>query len=145
MSNFTAFVQLAAAVIVGMYFFTRIRTESADSRAAREESKVEAEKLNALRRIHLSEPMTEMSRPGHITDIIGQEDGIRALRSALWGAHPQHVLIYGPPGVGKTAAARVVMEEVKKSPGTRLEKMRRLSRRTRRLCAVTSADLPTRL
>ncbi len=118
MSNFTAFVQLAAAVIVGMYFFTRIRTESADSRAAREESKVEAEKLNALRRIHLSEPMTEMSRPGHITDIIGQEDGIRALRSALWGAHPQHVLIYGPPGVGKTAAARVVMEEVKKSPGT---------------------------
>ena len=29
---------------------------------------------------------------------------------------PQHVLIYGPPGVGKTAAARVVLEEAKKNP-----------------------------
>ncbi|HHW14090.1 MAG TPA: ATP-dependent protease LonB, partial [Firmicutes bacterium] len=32
------------------------------------------------------------------------------------GPNPQHVLMYGPPGVGKTAAARVVLEEAKKNP-----------------------------
>ena len=30
------------------------------------------------------------------------------------GANPQHVIIYGPPGIGKTAAARLVLEEAKK-------------------------------
>ena len=29
-------------------------------------------------------------------------------------SNPQHVLIYGPPGVGKTAAARVILEEARK-------------------------------
>ena len=28
----------------------------------------------------------------------------------------QHVIIYGPPGVGKTAAARLVLEEAKRNP-----------------------------
>ena len=34
---------------------------------------------------------------------------LKALRAALCGPNPQHVLIYGPPGVGKTAAARLVL------------------------------------
>jgi Lon-like ATP-dependent protease len=49
-------------------------------------------------------------------DIVGQVDGLRALKAALCSANPQHVIIYGPPGVGKTAAARVVLEEAKKNP-----------------------------
>ena len=48
--------------------------------------------------------------------IIGQEEGLKALRAALCGPNPQHLLIYGPPGVGKTAAARVVLEEAKQNP-----------------------------
>ena len=36
-----------------------------------------------------------------------------ALCAALCGENPQHVLIYGPPGVGKTCAARLVMEKAK--------------------------------
>ena len=40
---------------------------------------------------------------------------MRALKAALCGPNPQHVIIYGPPGVGKTAAARVVLEEAKKN------------------------------
>lgn len=51
-----------------------------------------------------------------MNDIVGQKDGLRALKAALCSANPQHVIIYGPPGVGKTAAARVVMEEAKKNP-----------------------------
>ena len=40
-----------------------------------------------------------------------QEDGLKALKAALCGKNPQHVIIYGPPGVGKTAAARTVLKE----------------------------------
>ena len=40
------------------------------------------------------------------------------LKAALCSANPQHVIIYGPPGVGKTAAARVVLEEAKKNPAS---------------------------
>ena len=47
--------------------------------------------------------------------IVGQEKGIKALKAALCGPNPQHVIIYGPPGVGKTAAARLVLEEARKS------------------------------
>lgn len=122
MNTLTAFAQLAFTVIIGMYFFTRLRSDSYNEKALKDEAKSEAEKLHAMRRIKLDLPLTEKSRPVSINDIIGQEDGVRALRSALWGANPQHVLIYGPPGVGKTAAARVVMNEIKKSPGTPFSK-----------------------
>ena len=33
----------------------------------------------------------------------------------LCGKNPQHVIIYGPPGVGKTCAARLVLEAAKES------------------------------
>lgn len=118
MEQFTAFIQLMFTLVVGMYFFTRLKDDGTSEKAMKEEYRSEAERLNEMRRIQLNEPMTELSRPTGTDEIIGQEDGIRALRSALWGANPQHVIIYGPPGVGKTAAARVVLEEVKKSPGT---------------------------
>lgn len=57
-------------------------------------------------------------RPTSFEDVIGQEDGIRSLQAILCGANPQHVLIYGPPGIGKTCAARLVLEAAKHSPGT---------------------------
>ena len=33
--------------------------------------------------------------------------------SKLSSPHPSHVILYGPPGVGKTTAARLVLEEIK--------------------------------
>ena len=62
----------------------------------------------------MTQPLTEKSRPSKFEEIIGQENGIKALKAALCGPNPQHVIIYGPPGVGKTAAARLVLEEAKK-------------------------------
>ena len=118
MGGFTAVIQLVVTVIAGMYFFTRLKIENEGERQFKSEYKAEAEQLNKMRHIHLSEPMTEMVRPTSTDEVLGQEDGIRALRAALWGKNPQHVKIYGPPGVGKTAAARVILEEVKKSPMT---------------------------
>ena len=72
------------------------------------------EKLKQMRKIKLSEPLTEKSRPESFDEIIGQEKGLKALKAALCGPNPQHVIIYGPPGVGKTAAARLVLEYAKK-------------------------------
>ena len=115
LSEITAAAQLIFTFIIGMYFFMKIRSESAGTQGCREESKVEAERLNQMRHIHLTEPLTEKARPSELNEIIGQNDGIRALQAALFGENPQHVIIYGPPGVGKTAAARVVMEAAKKS------------------------------
>ena len=71
------------------------------------------EQLRKMRAISLSEPLSEKVRPKSFQDIVGQEDGIKALKAALCGPNPQHVIIYGPPGVGKTAAARLVLEEAK--------------------------------
>lgn len=47
------------------------------------------------------------------TSFFANATSTRALRAALCGPNPQHVLIYGPPGVGKTAAARLILEEAK--------------------------------
>jgi Lon-like ATP-dependent protease len=69
-----------------------------------------------LRKISLAEPLAEKTRPQRFEEIVGQDDGLKALRAALCGQNPQHVLIYGPPGVGKTAAARLVLEEAKINP-----------------------------
>jgi Lon-like ATP-dependent protease len=79
------------------------------------ENTKELNNLNKLRQISLSKPLTEKSRPSTFQEIVGQEKGIKALKAALCGPNPQHVIIYGPPGVGKTAAARLVLEEARKS------------------------------
>lgn len=79
------------------------------------ESRKELDKLKRMRQISLTEPLSEKTRPISIQDIVGQQEGIRALQAALCGPNPQHVIIYGPPGVGKTAAARVILEEAKKN------------------------------
>lgn len=71
--------------------------------------------LQKLRSISLNEPLAEKVRPQRLDDIIGQDQGILSLEAALCGPNPQHVLIYGPPGVGKTAAARLVMNKAKEN------------------------------
>lgn len=83
--------------------------------AVERESRKEMEKLRKLREISLSEPLSERTRPSSFDEIIGQEQGLKALRAVLCGPNPQHVIIYGPPGVGKTAAARLVLEEAKRN------------------------------
>ena len=118
MAGLIAAAQLFFTVIIGMYFFTKLKSEGRDTKAAEKTNKSEAERINKMRHISLSEPLTEAARPTKMDEVIGQEDGIRALKAALCGRNPQHVIIYGPPGVGKTAAARLALEEAKKSKGT---------------------------
>lgn len=108
-------VQLFFGVIIGMYFWNQLRSQRGNRTAVDRESRKEMEKLRKLRGVSLTKPLAEKTRPTTMGDIVGQKEGLRALKAALCSANPQHVIIYGPPGVGKTAAARVVMEEAKKN------------------------------
>lgn len=115
-SNIVTFVQFVLAIIIGLYFWNLLKSQQGSRVVIERESKKEMEKLRRLRQIRLSEPLSELTRPSRFEEIIGQNDGIRALKAALCGPNPQHVIIYGPPGVGKTAAARLVLEEAKRHP-----------------------------
>ena len=53
-------------------------------------------------------------RPKAFDEVVGQERAIKSLISKLSSPYPQHIILYGPPGVGKTTAARIALEEVKK-------------------------------
>ena len=119
MVNFVlVIIQLAVTLVVGVYFYRQLKQQKKNTPAVRRESNREMDRLNRMRNIHLSEPLAEKVRPARFEDIIGQEDGIKSLKAILCGANPQHVLIYGPPGVGKTCAARLVLEAAKQSKGT---------------------------
>ena len=109
-------INLFFAIVIGLYFWNLLRQQQGSKTAVDRESRREMDKLRRLKSIALSEPLSELTRPKELQEIVGQSDGLRALRAALCGANPQHVIIYGPPGVGKTAAARVVLEEAKKNP-----------------------------
>jgi len=111
-------IQLFFGVVIGLYFWNLLRSQKTNRGAVERESRKELEKLRKLRSISLTKPLAEKTRPMTINDIVGQKDGLRALKAALCSANPQHVIIYGPPGVGKTAAARVVLEEAKKNPSS---------------------------
>jgi len=110
------FIQLFFGVVIGIYFWNLLKNQRTQKVSIDRESKKEMDQLRKLREIKLSEPLSEKVRPSSFKDIVGQEDGIKSLKAALCGPNPQHVIIYGPPGVGKTAAARLVLEEAKKNP-----------------------------
>lgn len=117
-TSIALFVQLFFGIVIGLYFWNLLRNQRTQKVSIDRESKKEMEELQKLRSITLTEPLAEKVRPTSFNDVIGQEDGIRALRAAICGPNPQHVIIYGPPGVGKTAAARLVLEEAKKQKQT---------------------------
>lgn len=115
-NNAVLVIELVFAIILAIYLYNLTKNSQYNRIIIDRESKKEMEKLNKLRHIHLTEPLSEKTRPQSLEEIIGQEEGIKALKAALCGPNPQHVLIYGPPGVGKTAAARLVLEEAKANP-----------------------------
>jgi Lon-like ATP-dependent protease len=110
-----AAVQFFFAVVIGLYFWNLLRTQQGSRAAVQRESSKELKRLKTLREVSLSEPLSEKTRPRRFDDIVGQGEGVRALKAALCGPNPQHVIVYGPPGVGKTAAARLVLEYARKN------------------------------
>ena len=74
--------------------------------------------LEKKKQINLNASVSEVLRPRTLNEIIGQEKPLKALIAKLAAPHPQHILLYGPPGVGKTSAARIALEHVKRMRGS---------------------------
>lgn len=115
-------IQLFFGIVIGLYFWNLLKNQRTQKISIDRESRKEMDQLKKMRDISLTEPLAEKVRPSSFHDIVGQEDGIKALQAALCGPNPQHVIIYGPPGVGKTAAARLVLEEAKKNQKSPFQK-----------------------
>lgn len=115
MTDILLVLQIVVLILMVYVLFNAAKPQKNRSVTIDKENRKELDKLTKLRQITLTVPLTEKSRPTTFDEVIGQEKGIKALKAALCGPNPQHVIIYGPPGVGKTAAARLVLEEAKKS------------------------------
>jgi ATP-dependent Lon protease len=74
--------------------------------------------LEKLDQINLSKSAMEAIKPTSLDDVVGQDRAVTALLAKIASPFPQHVILYGPPGVGKTTVARLVLEEAKKLPFT---------------------------
>jgi ATP-dependent Lon protease len=75
-------------------------------------------RLEKLDQTKLARSTYELLRPQSVQEIVGQSKQLRALISKLASPYPQHILIYGPPGVGKTTAARIALQEAIRIPGS---------------------------
>src|SRR5690606_33745479 len=63
-------------------------------------------------------PLAERMRPRRLDDLIGQEhlvgpDGV--IRKAIRAGNVPSMILWGPPGVGKTTIANIIAHEVKRS------------------------------
>lgn len=75
---------------------------------------VKLERLEALDAKKINKNVMSLLRPENFEEIVGQERAIKSLISKMSSPYPQHIILYGPPGVGKTSAARLALEEARK-------------------------------
>src|SRR3954464_9596413 len=62
-------------------------------------------------------PLAERMRPSRLEDLIGQQHLVGAngvIRKAIAAGNVPSMILWGPPGVGKTTIANIIANEVKK-------------------------------
>ncbi|WP_419483609.1 AAA family ATPase, partial [Dokdonella sp.] len=60
-------------------------------------------------------PLAERMRPSTLDEVIGQRhllDGGEILRQIVKSKEPVSLILWGPPGTGKTTLARIIAKEV---------------------------------
>ncbi|MFW6238916.1 MAG: AAA family ATPase, partial [Halanaerobiales bacterium] len=75
-------------------------------------------RLEKLEEQGLKTSALEMVRPRRLDEIVGQKGALKSLLSKIASPYPQHVILYGPPGVGKTTAARLALNEARRKENT---------------------------
>lgn len=80
-----------------------------------------AKKLHELQLLEergLDTSALKLMRPRSLSEVVGQDEAVESLFAKLGTPYPQHVILYGPPGVGKTTVARLILDEIKSLPFT---------------------------
>lgn len=72
------------------------------------------ERLKELDSKNINKNVMSLLRPEKFEEVVGQQRAVKSLISKMSSPYPQHILLYGPPGVGKTSAARLALEYAKK-------------------------------
>ncbi len=78
--------------------------------------------LEKLGRVQLTPSTIDLIRPSKLEEVVGQQAAIQALLAKIASPYPQHVILYGPPGVGKTTVARLALQKAKRLPYTPFSK-----------------------
>lgn len=74
--------------------------------------------LEMLEKRSLSKTAADLMRPQRLEEVVGQDEAVKSLLTKLSSPFPQHVLLYGPPGVGKTTVARLALQYAKEKEYT---------------------------
>ena len=100
--------------IAKKYVQNKIEVEVEKALAERQDKFMDEIKLSKK----INKNVMSLLRPEKFEEIVGQERAIKSLLSKMASPYPQHIILYGPPGVGKTSAARLALEEAKKLNST---------------------------
>ena len=76
--------QLGLGTIVALYFIHLLKGQRTTKVSIDRESKKEMEQLRKLKSISLTVPLAERVRPTTFDDIVGQDDGIKALTLGIF-------------------------------------------------------------
>lgn len=97
-------------------FMDELRVSIIKKQKGKENTKTTAklERLEKLDAKHINKNVMSLLRPENFEEVVGQERAVRSLISKTSSPYPQHIILYGPPGVGKTSAARLALEAAKK-------------------------------
>ena len=97
-------------------FMDELRDSIIKKQKGKENTKTTAklERLEKLDAKHINKNVMSLLRPENFEEVVGQERAVRSLISKMSSPYPQHIILYGPPGVGKTSAARLALEAAKK-------------------------------
>jgi ATP-dependent Lon protease len=97
-------------------FMDELKMSIIKKQKGKENTKTSAklERLEKLDGKKINKNIMNLLRPENFEEIVGQERAVKSLISKMSSPYPQHIILYGPPGVGKTSAARLALEEAKK-------------------------------